>query len=297
MRNLPRDGMHAQRGGNMKFTLRHIVLGSIVIAMCILALSGFAFTFLSLDLNEVLGIMTDSIRLDTISENAFDLMDGKSGLLSFYDTMRTALLTDASIANRSWPDMVDTVVLVKVLQGLSISLVVLTAALLIVSIVWFFVAKTEKGFKIISILACVAGFVYLAMGIVFTCILNADWNNIVEAINTTAAAMIGNIFSTLAFVPFILIAVFAAAFWALYKILKNPAPREKAVAAEGGALPAADRRAKKRAVRQGERAEAEEALSRIETMHAALFKLKELLDAGLITQEEFDRQKEKILNE
>ena len=61
----------------MKFTLRHIVLGSIVIAMCILALSGFAFTFLSLDLNEVLGIMTDSIRLDTISENAFDLMDGK----------------------------------------------------------------------------------------------------------------------------------------------------------------------------------------------------------------------------
>ena len=87
----------------------------------------------------------------------------------------------------------------------------------------------------------------------------------------SGAVFFGNMFSTLAYVPFILIVLFEIAFWVLYYSVKTP---ETAPAPEK-----------------------QESDSSAKDMFARLRECKKLLDEGILTEEEFAEQKAKILSE
>lgn len=126
----------------------------------------------------------------------------------------------------------------------------------------FIVAKDKKKlFNIIAIVISVAfSVLYMIEGIVFTTICGDEWQYE---------------FKTIAFVPLILVAVFVAIYFIVDKMYVVDG-------AEGG-----------KEVQSSEQA-SEPAAKKVDVVQ--LKQLKELLDMGAITQEEYDSKKKDILN-
>lgn len=145
---------------------------------------------------------------------------------------------------------------------------------------WIFFGKREEVVENLAIVVAILSALYLAQGLIFSLLLEAEWQILLDEVAGSSSLFFGKLFDTLAYVPFILVMLFEAAFWLVCCKWKE----KKAVSREGNAAATGE----------------EEGASSRQDAQMQLFErlrmLKQLYDEGALTEQEYEEQKMKLLD-
>ena len=259
----------------VKITVRRIALAAAALVLSLLSLLALCFPVLRMDISSAagsigsVGDVLDAYGLGAVSENGFAFLDGRSGIILAFEQFIEGFVSSANISFR----LTDLSGLEIFSQIFNILLLVISAVLIILTICWFFGMRSESAVRTVSLVAAWVAVVYMVEGLVGSLILEAQWSEAVERAAGASSIFYGRMFSTLAYVPLILIAVFEFAFWAVVALVRDKPAEEGAAEAEPAAA---------------ERGE--------EGFFDRLRKLKALYDDGILTEQEFVAEKAKILS-
>ena len=262
----------------VKITLRRACLGAAALLLALFSLLALCFPVVRLDLANVLnggeiGSLLESYGLSSASENGFALLGGDSGVIRFFNEFSVGFISSSGIEYH----MTDLSGLEVFSQVFNIVILVISAMLVIGSVSWLFFMKGENLLKTIAIFAAWIGIIYMVEGLLFSLLMEAEWDKMLDLAAGSGAVFFGNMFSTLAYVPFILIFVFEAAFWTVYY-------KVKAAAAE-------------KAQSDISKVEPQQDGSSEQQLFVLLREYKKLLDEGILTEQEFEKLKSERLRE
>lgn len=265
----------------VKITVRRIALAATALALSVLSLVALCFPVLRMDIASAagsIGSVGDILAqygLGAVSESGFAFLDGRSGIILAFELFIEGFVSSANITFR----LSDLSGLEIFAQVFNILLLVISAVLIILTVSWFFGMRSESTVRTVSMVAAWVAVVYFIEGLVMSLILEAQWSEAVERAAGASSIFYGRMFSTLAYVPLILIAVFEITFWVLtFSLRGKPAEGEVGYTAE-------------------EILEQPAAASAEEDPFDRLRKLKALYDDGILTEQEFVAEKAKILSE
>lgn len=258
-----------------KMTIRRACLGGAALLLAVCSLLSLCFPVVRLSLTNALngvgGVneLLETYGLATASENGFALLGGNSRVLLFFREFCIGFVSSSGIDYR----MTDFSGLEVFSQVFDIIILILSIFLVIVTVYWFFCIRKEGVVTTVALIAAWIGIVYLVQGLTFSLLLEAEWDKMLDMVGS-GAVFFGDMFSTLSYVPFILIVLFEVAFWILYyrvETVKEP---------------------------QGAESEEQEREAGQESkdMFTLLRECKKLLDEGILTEQEFAEQKAKILS-
>lgn len=255
-----------------KMTVRRICIGSAALVLALCSLLSLCFPIVRLSLQDVLngselGDYLGLYGFTSASENGFALLGGNSRVIRFFEDLGAGFVASSGINYR----MTDFSGLEVFSQVFDIVILILSVLLVVITVCWFFCIRRESVLTTCALVAAWIGVIYLVQGLVFSLLLEAEWDKMLDMAGS-GAIFFGNMFSTLAYVPFILIVLFEIAFWVLYYSVKTP---------EAAAEPE----------------EKQEGDSSAKDVFALLRECKKLLDEGILTEEEFAEQKARILSE
>ena len=262
-----------------KVTKRCVYLGASALVLAICSLLCLCFPIVMFDLssatNNLVGIgdYFETLGIATGAENGFDFLDGKSSVIAFFKEF-VAGFTQTTEISYSVPDLSALVVLAQVFN---IIILIVSIVLFVTIACWFFYLREEDAIKTAAIVIAWIGIVYFAEGLFLSLALEAEWKKMIDETGGNAV-FFGNMFSTLSYVPLILIIIFEVLFWVIYYNVKETADKLIEVDEEE--------------VRIEEEKESNGTESRVFT---SLREFKKLLDEGVLTEEEFLEQKNKIL--
>ena len=263
----------------VKITLRRAVLCGMALALSVLSLVALCFPVLRMDLASAAGSGSGLDELlgqagGVATENGFAFLDGESRIVAFFRVLIAAIETvSGTTFHLSAPSSPEVLA-----QVFNILLLIVSVALIAASITWFCLSRREGAVRAIALIAGFAGVVYFAEGLICYLILEAQWAQVIDLAAGSASVFYGGMFSTQAYIPLILIAVFEIAFWVFtFSLRGRPAEEAARNAAEGAPaqLPAAPAE---------------------EDTFDRLRKLKALCDDGILTEQEFVAEKAKILS-
>lgn len=264
-----------------KFINRHTVLGLLAFALAALALLSLCFAVVRIDfasaMNGVGGVsdVLDSYGVATASESGFDLLGGSSRILALFREFETGIISSAGIS-RSPADLLWLEVFSQVYD---IILLVVSLVGCLIAAGWIFFGKREEVVENLAIVVAILSALYLAQGLIFSLLLEAEWQILLDEVAGSSSLFFGKLFDTLAYVPFILVMLFEVAFWLVCCKWKE----KKAVSREGNAAATGE----------------EEGASSRQDAQMQLFErlrtLKQLCDEGVLTEQEFEAQKAKLL--
>lgn len=264
-----------------KFINRHTVLGLLAFALAALALLSLCFAVVRIDfasaMNGVGGVsdVLDSYGVATASESGFDLLGGSSRILALFREFETGIISSAGIS-RSPADLLWLEVFSQVYD---IILLVVSLVGCLIAAGWIFFGKREEVVENLAIVVAILSALYLAQGLIFSLLLEAEWQILLDEVAGSSLQFYGKLFDTLAYVPFILVMLFEAVFWLVYykwKAAETPVQEETAVAAEEKEVTPSRRDAQMQ-------------------MFERLRMLKQLYDEGALTEQEYEEQKMKLL--
>lgn len=263
----------------VKITLRRACLGAAALLLALFSLLALCFPVVRLDLANVLnggeiGSLLESYGMSSASENGFALLGGDSGVIRFFNEFSVGFISSSGIEYH----MTDLSGLEVFSQVFNIVILVISAMLVIGSVSWLFFMKGENLLKTIAIFAAWIGIIYMVEGLLFSLLMEAEWDKMLDLAAGSGAVFFGNMFSTLAYVPFILIFVFEAAFWTVYYRVK---------AADGEETQSDI--AKVDPQKQDGSSERQ--------LFVLLREYKKLLDEGVLTEQEFEKIKGELLRE
>ncbi len=292
-------------------TVKRIVIGSIALVTAIFALLSLCFAVIEMDMSAAMGTVGSSIAgqlgipLSAGSENGFDLLDGKSGILAAMKTLNlmvAQLQADPNVtvtyATYEW---------LGVLSQVFNILILVVSILAIVSVfLWFFFCKSNKLINSVAIVSVIAAVLYLVEGIVFNSVMQNDINKAFGELfkDTELGTMISGVeigcFSTKAFLPIIFVGILAIGFLVTSIVLKE---REAGAAEYGEAAPMNGvpvgqpiRRVSGKEWKGAPQGYSAAGTANTDNVFSLLGKLKEAFDNGILTQEEFEEQKIMLLS-
>ena len=223
---------------------------------------------LSSALKPLENILGEFGALPVVAENGFEFLDGKSGILVLFAEFIEGAV-DSSGIDYHLADFSALAVFIQISDWI---ILILSVLMCMFAVLWFFFVKREELIKIIAMVAIWIAIVYLLTGILFASLLNKEWENLLDSIAGSGAVFFDSMFFTYSFIPTILIAVLEIGFWCIfYKVGVGS-----------------------RAIDIGEILKENDEMILIPFEH--LKKLKELFDAGILTEEEFIEEKAKLLN-
>ena len=264
----------------VKITVRRIALAGAALVLSLLSLLALCFPVLRMDISSAagsigsVGDVLDAYGIGAVSENGFAFLDGRSGIILAFEQFIEGFVSSANISFR----LTDLSGLEIFSQIFNILLLVISAVLIILTICWFFGMRSESAVRTVSLVAAWVAVVYMVEGLICYLILEALWAQVIDLAAGSASVFYGGMFSTQAYIPLILIAVFEIAFWVFtFSLRGRPAEEATRNAAEGAPaqLPAAPAE---------------------EDTFDRLRKLKALCDDGILTEQEFVAEKAKILS-
>ena len=262
----------------MKKSLRHILLGVFLATMSLLLFLGLLFPVVQIDLSGVLGEygkLLETYGMSYASENGFQLMSGRSGVVVFFEQMSVSAAEAAGVrfsaVSFTWLNIFS--------QVINILLLLLAAAMCIGSVIWLIMGEKENIAKLMAAVGLWAAFVYFAEGILYIIILNSEWKRLLETLSQSSSLFVGDIFRTLSFMPFILIALTEVAYWTVSFKVKD---REKVAE-----IPKEENKTEE----QGAEEQQDE-----KNFVSSLHELKGLYDSGVLTVQEWEEAKKKILD-
>lgn len=278
-------------------SVKRIVVGSIALVVAICTLLSLCFTVISMDLQQGGSIAGQLGAALNDSENGFDLLDGKSELLALMELINLGAAqmqaqggVTVAYSTYEWLGVLTQV----------FNIVILLAAILAIAgaILWFFFCRSYKLANSVAIVGLIAGVLYLAEGLVAYFVLQSDIEAAISIVQnqqgSTNVLADTKIFGTAAFVPLILIVLLDIGFLVV-SIVLNDRPILQGYA-EGGTAQATalEQKPAKRISgsewKAGASGYAMQAAVK-EDIFALLGKLKGALDAGILTQDEFEDQK------
>lgn len=264
-----------------KYLTRHVMLGLLAFVLALLSLLSLCFAVVRIDfasaLNGVGGTdgLLESYGIAAVSESGFDLLGGNSDIPAIFQEFARAFAYSSGVlytnTDYSW--------LAVFSQVCDIVLLVASLILCISVAGWFFLGKGERMAKITATAVWVLSLLYLAQGLIFSLILESDWQNLLDMAGGNASRFFGKLFDTLVYVPFILVVVFEVAFWMVnykWKDAEAPSRKERSAAEE-----------EKNDAPAGHDAQMQ--------MFERLRMLKQLYDEGALTEQEYEEQKMKLL--
>lgn len=259
----------------IKLTVRHLCLGGVALALAVLSLLSLLFAPVAMDFSQFEGLFQDyGIFFRQVQENGFALLDGNSGVVEAFELFAQGYAETSGI-NYALPSL-------KVLEIFSqvFNILILVCSILMcgAALLWLFTVKSERIVKTIALASVWVGAVYLIEGLLFVIFLNSEWHTLLGADSDVQSLFIENIFTTYGYIPLILIAVFEIVFWCVYyKVGEgHPVYDTESIAPVNETA--------------GACAQAEQGY------FEKLKKLKELYDEGVLTEQEFNDEKAKILN-
>lgn len=260
-----------------KFTIRRVCLAGAGFVLSALSLLSLCFTVVKMDLQNAMGVFGDYFTATPgAAEHGFDLLDGKSNILVFFESF---LREFAESANITMIFSSDFSALEIYAQVFNVFILIFSVLMCAGSVLWLFFCKSDRVIKTIAVSAVWVAVAYLIEGLLYTVYLNSTWEDILTAADETSLVFFKSMFTTAAYVPLILVAVFETAFWILHYKLSM---REENAATEEHAQPVADV-----SVLPAERG----AFTPSDLQY--LRELKKLCDEGVLTQQEFDKAKAK----
>lgn len=221
----------------VKITVRRIALAGAALVLSLLSLLALCFPVLRMDISSAagsigsVGDVLDAYGIGAVSENGFAFLDGRSGIILAFEQFIEGFVSSANISFR----LTDLSGLEIFSQIFNILLLVISAVLIILTICWFFGMRSESAVRTVSLVAAWVAVVYMVEGLVVSLILEAQWSEAVERAAGASSIFYGRMFSTLAYVPLILIAVFEFAFWAVVALVRDKPAEEGAAEAEPAA--------------------------------------------------------------
>lgn len=268
----------------IKFTKRRACLGGLALVLAVCSLLTLCFPVVRLSLEDALGgngAINDLLEVYGISassENGFALLDGNSKIWLFFKDFSVGFASGAEIEYR----MTDLSGLEIFAQVFNILILIFSVLAVFLSVGWIFGMRSESIVTTIALITVWIGVVYLVEGLLFSLFFEAEWDKMLDMAAGNASVFFGNMFSTLAYVPFILIAVFEIAFWVLYYKTKDKEEENLSEEEESENLPADFAR--------------EKSFGAAEAKFEQLKALKDLYESKILTEEEFTEEKKKILN-
>ena len=264
-----------------KFINRHTVLGLLAFALAALALLSLCFAVVRIDfasaMNGVGGVsdVLDSYGVATASESGFDLLGGSSRILALFREFETGIISSAGIS-RSPADLLWLEVFSQVYD---IILLVVSLVGCLIAAGWIFFGKREEVVENLAIVVAILSALYLAQGLIFSLLLEAEWQILLDEVAGSSLQFYGKLFDTLVYVPFILVVVFEVAFWMVnnkWKAAEAPSRKARSAAEE-------------------EKTDAPAGHDAQMQMFERLRMLKQLYDEGALTEQEYEEQKMKLL--
>lgn len=263
-----------------KYMTRHVMLGLLAFALALLSLLSLCFAVVRIDFASAQASygggssLIESFLSASTAESGFDLLSGNSKILVIFQEFSELY------HYRFTPDPPpDFSALAVFSQVCDIVLLVASLFACITAACWFFLWKDEKAVKSIAIVIAVLSVIYLVQGLVVSLVLETEWQQLLKEESGSSLQFYGKLFDTLAYVPFILVMLFEAAFWLVCCKWKE----KKAVSRE------------RNAAATGE----EEGASSRQDAQMQLFErlrmLKQLCDEGVLTEQEFEEMKAKLL--
>lgn len=258
----------------IKLTVRRLCLGGIALALSVLSLLSLLFAAAVMDLSQFKEVLQDyGLFFRPVEENGFALLDGRSDIISFFEDFAVGWSASTGV-DVSLPSLN---VLEIFSQVFNILILICSILMCMGSVLWLFFVKSERLVKTISLVSIWVGAVYLIEGLLFVLFLNSEWKTLLDSVSESLNLFWDSIFSTRAFIPLILIIIFEVLFWCFYYKIGAEHPVYDAESAEAEPV---------------EFAGGETAKGYYETLK----RLKELYDDGILTEQEFNNEKTKILN-
>ena len=207
----------------IKMSLRRLCLGGAAFALAVLSLLCLLFAPVGIDLSQFDGILQDNglAFMRTVEENGFALLDGKSDVIAIFKEFAIIWSSSAG-ANYFMPSLHNLEVFSQVFN---ILILVCSSVLCILVIIWIFFAKSEGIVKVTAILSIWIGVIYLIEGVLFVICLNTEWKSLLNKTDESLSLFIGNIFTTYAYIPLLLIIVLEITFWCFYYKVECAQPK------------------------------------------------------------------------
>ncbi len=278
-----------------KFTARRIVLA---LAACVLALITFLSLFFPVISMELEGAIGAPDGADT-AENGFDLLYGESITEAQFRT----LVDSISEEYHAGLSLTDTSAMMLCVRILCWAVLLGSALMLGLSLGWLFFSKKDGGegvLRAVAVFAVLFGVAYTVAGLLYTVSFNNSWQELWDRLTsgTYDASRYAVPFSTAAYVPLLLILALEIVFWILYFCMRDKSAALLPIQVSEDAadlyqsdvlfMPSGKEHFSGRAYRGKGR-------FNVKSL-AYLRELKSLFDEGILTEEEFEREKEKFLN-
>lgn len=256
----------------IKLTVRRICLGLVAFALAVISLLTLLFAPVAMDLSQFNELFQDyGIVLREAGENGFKLLDGNSAVIAAFEAFAAGFASVSGV-NYALPSL-------KVIeifsQVFNILILVCSILMCIATVLWLFFVKSERMVKTAALVSVWVGVVYFIEGLLFIIFLNSEWHTLVGD-----SLFIDDIFSTYAYIPLILITIFEVVFWCLYYKV-------------GDALPVYDEESIETETTADDSSAAD---GTGQGYFETLKRLKELYDEGILTEQEFNDEKAKVLN-
>ena len=260
----------------VKITLRRACLAAAAFVLSVFALLTLCFTVVKVDFAHALGEFSGALgeyrAFSAASENGFDMLDGNSDIILFFNTV---LMSAAETAGITYLPSNFTA-LTMFAQIFNILMLICVAFMCAGTVLWLFFGKSERAVQTIALVAVWVSVVYFIEGLLFSIVLNAAWKDFLNTAFPSSSLFFRSAFSTQAFIPLILTVVAEITYWCLRYRLKEGQENEQ---------------------NEEKNLQEEANQDRQEMLYRQLKRLKELYDEGVLTEQEYGEEKTKLLSQ